>query len=96
MASLNKNIQTGNFIPGSEEYTRPEEIAIMGKYLRAGIQSLNEDIELPTTDSSDTSGKARLVKVKELNMIYQNRLKIENIIKDNTKEELRELRKLFK
>ena len=66
MASLNKNIQTGNFIPGSEEYTRPEEIAIMGKYLRAGIQSLNEDIELPTTDSSDTSGKARLVKVKEL------------------------------
>jgi tRNA-2-methylthio-N6-dimethylallyladenosine synthase len=43
---LNKNIQTGNFIPGSEEYTRPEEIAIMGKYLRAGIRSLSDSLDL--------------------------------------------------
>lgn len=36
--------------------------------------------------SDDTIRNDLMVKVKELNMIYQNRYKIENIIKDNTKE----------
>lgn len=36
--------------------------------------------------SDDTIRNDLMVKVKELNMIYQNRYKIENIIKDNTKD----------
>ena len=36
--------------------------------------------------SDDTIRNDLMVKVKELNMIYQNRYKIENIVKDNTKE----------
>ena len=60
MASLNKNIQTGNFIPGSEEYTRPEEIAIMGKYLRAGIKELNESLNIESSESPGISNKAQI------------------------------------
>ena len=68
MASLNKNIQTGNFIPGSEEYTHPEEIAIMGKYLRAGIKELNESLSLGNSETSlsSISNKAQLKNVSEL------------------------------
>ena len=67
MASLNKNIQTGNFIPGSEEYTRPEEIAIMGKYLRAGIQSLSDSLDLENDlGSPGIVNKAKIKNIKNL------------------------------
>lgn len=66
MASLNKNIQTGNFIPGSEEYTRPEEIAIMGKYLRAGIKELNESLSIESSESPGISNKAQIKNISEL------------------------------
>ena len=66
MASLNKNIQTGNFIPGSEEYTRPEEIAIMGKYLKAGIKELNESLSIEGSESPGISNKAQIKNISEL------------------------------
>ena len=64
MASLNRNIQTGNFIPGSEEYTRPEEISIMGKYLRAGIKDLTDTLDVSGTDSPGISNKAKIKNIK--------------------------------
>lgn len=66
MASLNRNIQTGNFIPGSEEYTRPEEISIMGKYLRAGIKDLTDTLDVSGTDSPGISNKAKIKNIKNL------------------------------
>ena len=66
MASLNRNIKTGNFIPGSEEYTRPEEIAIMGKYLRSGIKNLSDSLELETKYDKGISNKAQIKNLDSL------------------------------
>ena len=66
MASLNRNIKTGNFIPGSEEYTRPEEIAIMGKYLKAGIKELNDELNLGTEYEKGISNKAQIKDINNL------------------------------
>ena len=66
MASLNRNIKTGNFIPGSEEYTRPEEIAIMGKYLRSGIKNLSDSLELETEYDKGISNKAQIKNLDSL------------------------------
>lgn len=66
MAAINRNIQTGNFIPGSEVYTRPEEISIMGKYLKAGIKELTETLDVSDTDSPGISNKAKIKNIKNL------------------------------
>ena len=54
-----------------------------------GTESMLKEVEDKLKDneykiSDDTIRNDLMVKVQELNMIYQNRLKIENIIKDNT------------
>lgn len=54
-----------------------------------GTESMLKEVEDKLKDneykiSDDTVRNDLMVKVQELNMIYQNRLKIENIIKENT------------
>lgn len=67
MAALNKNIKTGNFIPGSETYTRPEEIAIMSKYLKSGIQDLRDKTNLGERDTVYVSpGQAEMKSIDSL------------------------------
>lgn len=66
MASLNRNIKTGNFIPGSEEYTHPEEIAIMGKYLKAGIKELSDNLSLVSDADKGISSNAEIKSIKNL------------------------------
>ena len=66
MAAINRNIKTGNFIPGSEEYTRPEEISIMGKYLRAGIKDLSESLEISNNSSPGITNKAIIKDINKL------------------------------
>jgi hypothetical protein len=66
MASLNRNIKTGNFIPGSEEYTRPEEIAIMGKYLKAGIKERDNELSLNSDYEKGISNKAQIKGINSL------------------------------
>ena len=66
MASLNRNIKTGNFIPGSEEYTRPEEIAIMGKYLKAGIKERDNELSLGSDYEKGISNKAQIKGINSL------------------------------
>ncbi len=66
MAAINRNIKTGNFIPGSEEYTRPEEISIMGKYLRTGIKDLSESLEISNNSSPGITNKAVIKDINKL------------------------------
>lgn len=56
-----------------------------------GTESMLKEVEDKLKDneykiSDDTVRNDLMVKVQELNMIYQNRLKIENIIKENTSD----------
>lgn len=56
-----------------------------------GTESVLEEIECKLKDkkyklSNETVRNDLMVKVRDLNMIYHNRLKIENIIKENTKD----------
>lgn len=92
MASLNKNIQTGNFIPGSEEYTHPEEIAIMGKYLRAGIKELNESIDLSDTLGGTVFGVSNKAKLKDIKSLPGDETLSEI---DNGAGEVRTLSRLY-
>lgn len=67
MAALNNNIKTGNFIPGSETYTRPEEIAIMSKYLKSGIQNLRDSLDLGERSTVFTApGQAEMKNISSL------------------------------
>ena len=66
MAAINRNIKSGNFVPGFEAYTRPEEIEVMGKYLRAGIKKLNEGMELDTEAASGITNREKVKNIKDL------------------------------
>lgn len=66
MAAINRNIKSGNFVPGFEAYTRPEEIEVMGKYLRAGINKLNESMELDKEAEEGITNRAKVKSIKNL------------------------------
>jgi hypothetical protein len=44
--TIDKSIKHGNHLPGTERYTRPEEIKALAKFLKEGISEKNKDVDI--------------------------------------------------
>ena len=76
MGTIDKDIRHGNHLPGTERYTRPEEIKALSKFLKQGISDkeadteiLQDNLEVP---QDGRIGKPMYKEVKELSKIREN------------------------
>ena len=83
--AIDKSIRHGNHLPGTERYTRPEEIKALGKYLRAGIKTRDELLDLEE-DNLMVPGEPQFHEKTELSKTYEtingDRLSIPNLSRD--------------